>query len=325
MIHGRSRPSPEMIEAGRAFGSAMRLALGIGCVALAGCGGKRDTPAPAAAPPTPAAILDAATPTAIPCDGVARPVAAGVTLERHRLDAPSPLPTVEPCVDVARLDLARLRPALLMASRDGKPRPVPTWMTGRAAVAAINAGMFGPDHRALGVLRDRDHVDRDRDNPRYGGWLVFDPIDPGDPPARVLGRDCAGADGPAALPRYRAAIQSYRLLGCDGAPLPWSDAKAYSIAAFGVDREGRLVMVHSRAPFRVGDLAARLGPLDLAGLLYAEGGPEATLALATAAEPLVRLGSYEAGFWDDDSNHTAWDVPNVLVVTPAVAPVVTSP
>jgi hypothetical protein len=34
--------------------------------------------------------------------------------------------------------------------------------------------------------------------------------------------------------------------------------------------------------------------------------------------PWLRLGSYETGFWEDDSNHTAWDVPNVLLAVPRV-------
>ena len=307
-----------MIAAARTLPAAMRTTIAIGCAVAAACGGdRRAHPAPAPTAPTDARPPgDARAPAAPGCDGVARPLTPGVTHERHRIDAPSPLPAVEPCIDVVRIDLALHRPALLMASRDGAPRPIPRWLAGRDAVAAINAGMFGPDHRGLGHLADADHVDRDRDNPRYGGWLVFDPIDPADPPARVLGRDCAGADGPATRSRYRAAIQSCRFLDCAGAALPWSDAKAYSAAGFGVDRAGRLVMVHARAPFRMGDLATRLAGLDLAGLLYAEGGPEATLVAGRGADRLERLGSYEAGFWDDDSNHTAWDVPNVLYAVP---------
>ena len=289
-------------------------------VALAACG-RRDTP------PTPtterAAAVDAgaidAPPTATaatpPCDGRRYTLAPGVTGERHRLAMTSALPSIEPCLDVVRVDLTTHRLQLVMASRDGAPRPIPRWVTERGAIAAVNAGMFGDDHRGLGLLRDRDHVDRDTDNPRYGGWLLFDPIDPADPPARLVGRDCPGVDAAAVRARYRAAIQSYRLLGCDGAALAWADDKRYSAAGFGHDRDGRLVLLHTRAPFRMSELATALVTTDLGlvGALYAEGGPEATVVGGS----WLRLGSYETGFWEDDSNHTAWDVPNVLLAVPA--------
>ncbi|MBK9031153.1 MAG: phosphodiester glycosidase family protein [Myxococcales bacterium] len=299
----------------------------IATCALVACGRSAAPPAPttaqddaaaarAAAPPhTPAAE-----PAPTPCDGQVRILAPGVTGERHRVAAASALPTVEPCLDVVRVDLARHRVHLIMASRDGAPRPVARWADEVGAVAAINAGMFGDDHRGLGVLRDRGHVDRDRDNPRYGGWLVFDPIAATDPPVRVVGRACPGVDADAVRARYRGAIQSYRLLGCDGAALAWADDKRYSAAAFGVDGAGRLVLLHTRAPFRMGDLAAALADpaLALTGALYAEGGPEATLVAGAGPARWVRLGSFETGFWEDDSNHTGWDVPNVLTAIPIV-------
>lgn len=299
----------------------MRFARCCALLALAACGRKDAAPPP----PTPSRALaadagasdapPASTSDVPPCDGRRHALAPGMTGERHRLAIPSALPTVEPCLDVVRIDLATHRLRLVMASRDGAPRPVPRWVAERDAVAAINAGMFGDDHRGLGLLRDRDHVDRDTDNPRYGGWLVFDPLDPADPPARVVGRDCPGVDAAAVRARYRGAIQSYRLLGCDGAALAWADDKRYSAAGFGLDRDGRLVLLHTRAPFRMGELAAAIAAADLGlvGALYAEGGPEATLV----AGPWLRVGSYETGFWEDDSNHAAWDVPNVLLAVPA--------
>ncbi len=312
----------------RALRPAMSLAPARAVIALtaaAACG-RGGSPAP---PPPPAPLDAPATASAVdggplaatgdlPCDGQVRALAPGVTGERRPIAAPSPLPGVEPCLDVVRIDLALHRVELIMASRDGAPRPVPRWAKEFGAIAAVNAGMFGEDHRGLGHLRDGAHVDRDRDNPRYGGWLLFDPIAPTDPPVRVVGRDCPGVDAAAARARYRGQIQSYRLLGCAGEALAWADDKRYSAAGFGVDRAGRLVLLHTRAPFRMGELATALAApgLDLAGALYAEGGPEATLVAGWGAGRWLRVGSYESGYWEDDSNHTAWDVPNVLTAIP---------
>lgn len=298
--------------------------LALTAVAACGRGASPPPPPPTAAPTDAAAARTDAAPAsaaAPPCDGQVHALAPGVTGERHRVAAPAALPGVEPCLDVVRVDLARHHVKLIMASRDGAPRPVARWADEVGAIAAVNAGMFGDDHRGLGHLRDGAHVDRDRDNPRYGGWLLFDPIAPGDPPVRVIGRDCPGVDAAAVRARYRGQIQSYRLLGCAGEALAWADDKRYSAAGFGVDRAGRLVLLHTRAPFRMADLASALTTpgLDLAGALYAEGGPEATLVAGRGADRWVRLGSYETGYWEDDSNHTAWDVPNVLTAIPRAA------
>ncbi|MEZ4404598.1 MAG: phosphodiester glycosidase family protein [Kofleriaceae bacterium] len=283
------------------------------------CGrGRRHPPPPPAAIVDGGAAIDAAAPPPAGCDGQRHALAPGLTIERHRIAGTSALPTLTPCLELVRVDVGRYPPRLVMASRDGAPRPVTTWADAVGAVAAVNAGMFGDDHRALGQLRDRDHVDRDRDNPRYGGWLLFDPHDPADPAVRIVGRGCAGVDVAALRRRYRGEVQSYRLLGCDGEALAWADAKSYSAAAIAVDRHGRLVFAHLRAPLRMGELAAALATpaFDLVGALYAEGGPEATVVAGTGAARVTSYGSYETGFWEDDSNHTGWDVPNVLVAAP---------
>ena len=56
------------------------------------------------------------------------------------------------------------------------------------------------------------------------------------------------------------------------------------------------------------ELSKSLATHDLAGALFLEGGPEATLV----AGKLSRVGSYETGFVENDDNHVQWALPNVL-------------
>ena len=56
------------------------------------------------------------------------------------------------------------------------------------------------------------------------------------------------------------------------------------------------------------ELSTALAGHDLAGALFLEGGPEATLV----AGQTVLVGSYETGFVDNDDNHDEWALPNVL-------------
>ena len=61
------------------------------------------------------------------------------------------------------------------------------------------------------------------------------------------------------------------------------------------------------------DLLLKL-PLDIAGAMHLEGGPEASLSIHVKGLDLDLAGSYETGFWPDDTNQHQWPIPNVLGV-----------
>jgi hypothetical protein len=266
-------------------------------------------PPGSAAPPPAAARADAgaAPRTALeapPCPGRAE-LADGLVAERIALDG------TQSCLTLVRIDLARYRLEVRTARADGGVRPAPRWAADFGLVAAINTSMFGDDQRSVGILFDARTVNREHDNPKQGGFFAFDPVDPRDPPALVTGRGCPGFDLAALRRRYRGLVQDYRLLDCDGRPIGWADPKIYSAALIAVDREGRAVFAHARAPMTMRALSRVLADLDLAGALFVEGGPEASLVAGAVQE----IGSFETGFWDD-SNHRFWDIPNVLGAAP---------
>jgi Phosphodiester glycosidase len=299
----------------------MRLAALLALLVAACHAGAHD-PGAAAADPAPrdAAARDARAARAAgdaPCDGQPVPLARGVTAERWRVAGDPALPDRAPCVDLVRVDLARYQLRILAAARDGGARPAPKWADDFALIAAINLSMFGDDGAPVALAVDGRGPLHERDNKQFGGFLAFDPVDPHDAPAVVAGRDCPGFDLGALRRRYRALVQSYRLLDCDGGAIAWKDAKSYSAAAVGVDRAGRLVLVHVRAPFTMRALSAALAEPDLAlaGAIFVEGGPEASLVVH-GDRTLERVGSFETGFVETDDNHRFWDLPNVIGVIP---------
>jgi hypothetical protein len=159
-----------------------------------------------------------------------------------------------------------------------------------------------------------DAANNPDDNRAFGGFLAFDPVDPASPPVIIAGRDCAGFDLPRLRTRYRSIVQSYRLVGCDGEAIAWKDVKAYSAAGVGVDRDGRLVLLHARAPHQMRDLSRTAATLELAGAIFVEGGPEATLVVRGRDGEVARVGSFETGFIEHDGNRVEWDLPNILGV-----------
>jgi hypothetical protein len=70
--------------------------------------------------------------------------------------------------------------------------------------------------------------------------------------------------------------------------------------------------MHARAAVTMAQLSTALASHDLAGAIFLEGGPEASLIARGEREDLRFLGSYETGFVETDDNHAWWVLPNVI-------------
>ena len=254
------------------------------------------------------AVEPVAEPTAAvePCGGNPDPLADGLVALRVPLDGG--------CIDAVRADLTRFKLRVLTAVHDGGSHPAPAWRDAFHLAAVINAGMFHTQGGPVGLIVE-DGVAVGADNKAMSGYLAFDPRSPGDPPVALAGRTCARFDLGELRRRYRSLVQSYRLLGCTGDALPWQDAKRYSAAAIGIERSGRVVMLHARTAVTMSVFAkALVAPeLDLAGALFLEGGPEASL-VAHGERDLELVGSFETGFVENDDNRAFWWLPNVLAL-----------
>ncbi len=277
---------------------------------LVSCG-RSESVAPAAPPVRTNAASDAgvASSTAMTgCATAGHSLGPGLTAEQWPI-AGTPAAGAPPCIDVVRGDLATYRLRALSSDNDGKRAPV--WRDEGKLAAVTNAGMFHAGGAPVGMVIADGKV-RGIDNPKFSGFLAWDPVTAGDPPAIVAGRGCPGFDLAALRKRYRSLIQSYRFLDCEGHALPWQDPKQYSAAGIGVDRAGRVVFVHVRPAFTMAELAAALADHDLAGALFLEGGPEASLVARGPAGELSLAGSYETGFVENDNNREFWALPNVI-------------
>jgi hypothetical protein len=239
----------------------------------------------------------------------------GLTVERWSIDA-KPAAGGPACIDVVRADSARFTLRVLSSGADDpSPKNAPAWHQGFHTTAVINAGMFHDSGKPVGLIV-ADGTERSRDNTKMGGYLAWDPVDANDPAVTIVGRECPGFDLAALRRRYHSIVQSYRLLGCRGEALPWKDPKQYSSAAIGIDRMGRVVFLHARAAVTMAQLSASLAAHDLAGALFLEGGPEASLVAAGADGQISRVGSYETNFVENDTNRAFWNLPNVIALLP---------
>ena len=259
-----------------------------------------------------------ATPIEAPAATVEAPCAAEIALgpglkhERRPIPTTQPSPTgATPCLDVVRADLASYRLRVLTSARDGDgSHPAPWWRDTFRLVAVTNAGMFHEGGDPVGLIVE-DGVTLGHNNKTFSGYLAFD--DAGN--ATIAGRDCPGFDLGELRTKYRSIVQSGRLLGCNGQALPWKDKKQYSAAAIGLSADKKqIVFLHARDAVTMTELAAAVAELELAGALFLEGGPEASLVVRGAKSELARVGSYETGFVENNNNQAFWWLPNVIAL-----------
>ena len=278
---------------------------GVLLVALAACGNRE--PARSAAPvPTPGLEVLGATVLA-PCPVAQPQLGPGLTVERWPLGA-----TPGACIDVVRADATRFTLRLLSQRDDADaPRDALAWLAAFNLSAVINAGMFHASGSPVGLIV-ADGAARSDHNTKMSGYLAWDPVDAHDPPVALAGRDCGSFDLADLRSRYHSVVQSYRLLGCDGGAISWLDKQPTAAAAIGVDRAGRIVLLHSRTAVPMAELSRALAVHDLTGALFLEGGPEASLVAHGAEGDLAAAGSSR----DGTAQPVFLPLPNVIALYP---------
>jgi hypothetical protein len=236
-------------------------------------------------------------------------------LDLGEFTAPKPSGMGDSRITVVRIDPAHFKLMLLSVVDLALPDAlgIDAWTSRYHLSAAINGGMFERDHRTTtGYAR----IGKTTVNPTwkqaYQALLAFDPDDTALPAATILDPEC---DNVKALEKhYRTVLQSIRMVDCKGRNR-WAKAlRAWSASALAIDGAHRILFIHARSPWPVHDLVENLIalPLDVKRAMYLEGGPEASLSLASARKSFVQVGSWETGFNENDDNQASWPLPNVI-------------
>jgi hypothetical protein len=254
--------------------------------------------------------------------GLASGSATAQSIDWRRLDAglefaevASPIAAAsgDSRIRILRADPERYAVELLNASAaaDGRRHTARQWAQAHDLVAAINASLYQGDYRtSTALMRARRHVN----NPRlakHNAVLLFDRLDPGVPPLDLVDRTCR--DLAARDRRYAGAVQGIRMISCHGANVWSQQPRVWSNAAVGVDAQGRLLLLHMRAPLSTHDFADALLtlPLGLRQTMYVEGGPEAQLYVNAGGLELEVVGSHGSSFAGFE-NTLALPIPNAL-------------
>jgi hypothetical protein len=216
---------------------------------------------------------------------------------------------------VVRIDPAHAKLTVALASETKTTaRTAAEWCSTSHLAVAINLGMFQNDGQSnVGYLRHGSHAN----NPRWNGYnsvLALNASGGSNPRALWLDRDLT--KDAQQLAGYEIVVQNLRLIAQDRRNVWAKSDKRWSEAAVAIDSAGRVLFLFIRAPYTMrefNDLLLKL-PLPIVAAMHVEGGPEASLSIHAPGIDLDLAGSYETGFWPNDSNHKQWPLPNVLGV-----------
>lgn len=249
-----------------------------------------------------------------------RTLAKGLVVDDVEASIPSTVDAGDGIITMVRIDPALYRFHLLTAAAHGA-RTAPQWAREFKLTGVINASMFQPNQRSTGLMVDGAQLYNATVNSSFGAFFAFDAVESDAPRVGLFGRGCPGFDVDRIRESFRVVIQNYRMLNCDGRPIPWKDPKIYSVAAVAIDRDGWVVFIHSRTPYRMRDFNAMISDpkLGLTAAMFVEGGPEASLFVTTDKAKIERTGSWESGFRPDDSNQWFRRIPNVIGFSPLAA------
>jgi hypothetical protein len=219
-------------------------------------------------------------------------------------------------IHVVRIDPKRYRLRLLNASADPQAAALTArqWAERNHLAAAINASMYQADLRSsVALMQTPGHVN----NPRLSkdkAVLAFDPIDEALPPVQIIDRECQ--DFEARRRSYGTLVQDIRMVSCDGKNVWAEQPYAWSVAAVGMDRQGRVLLLHTRAPHTTHDFIEAILrlPLDLKNAMYVEGGREAQMFVRGGGRDYEFTGTSDEN--DPGRTTVAWPIPNVIGVEP---------
>jgi uncharacterized protein YigE (DUF2233 family) len=224
---------------------------------------------------------------------------------KSRLNAPG--------ITIVRGDPKGYSFKLLCASEHDKLRLTPKkWCQRHRLIAATNAGMYQEDGiRNVGYMKNFGHVNNPRLNAAYKAVLAFNPVESTLPEVQIIDLKCQ--DFERLRLKYQTLVQNIRMISCQQENVWSKQDKMWSMAVFGIDRNGNALFIFTKTPCSGYEFANILLsiPISIRSAMYLEGGQEASLYFSANDVELERIG-FPASLGEDGQVSVARPVPNVI-------------
>ncbi len=238
----------------------------------------------------------------------------GPGLELGVFRSPRPSEIGDSLIRVLRIDPEKYEFQLLNASGPGQGKLLTAkeWCLRNGLAAAINASMYQTDYRtSVSLMRTKHHTNNPRLT-RDNTILAFDRQRPKIPLVKIIDRECD--DFNAWKVRYGTFIQGIRMISCKGKNVWSQQPQKWSTAAIGIDRQGRVLLIHVASPYSTHDLINILKqlPLGISRAMYAEGGSETQLYIRSSVREYEFTGIYDTRLDGGLPKGYAFPIPNVI-------------
>lgn len=179
-------------------------------------------------------------------------------------------------------------------------------------IGSTNAGLYRKDGLThAGYMKNYDHIN----NALLGkdqAVLAFNRTDDSVPEAQIIDREFLNFDD--LRHKYHTLIQGIRMLDSERRNVWRQQSEQWSMVVIGRNIYGEALFIFTRSPYSVHDFINILLelPLHLTETMYLAGGPSASLYFKHRKTELELLGSYETSTNENDDNHRARPIPNVI-------------
>lgn len=219
-------------------------------------------------------------------------------------------------ISILRIDPELYQFELLSAKTKNRQNlAVDGWAEKFGLIAVVNAGMYQKDYKTnVGYMKNYDFVNNSHMQKDYNLMAAFNPKSDGVPPFQLIDLGCQDWDD--WKDKYNSFTQSIRMIDCNQENKWSKQERFWSMVTIGTDKEGHVLFIFTRTPYRVHDFTNMILqlPLNIDRLMYLEGGPEASIYLNHKGKLVEKMGSYESGFNSADDNYHFWKLPNVIGV-----------
>ena len=143
---------------------------------------------------------------------------------------------------------------------------------------------------------------------------IFNPNDSLSAEVKIIDASCDNKI--KEIEKYESVTQSIRMLNCQQKNV-WSQQNRYwSMVVVGTDKSGNILFIFTRSPYSVHDFINMIVKMNIevTQLMYLEGGPEASFFIHHKGFKIMKMGSYETDFNEDDENQRFWEIPNIIGV-----------